>query len=227
MSNRSDPPNLVREAEGVSEARLKPRKVPRQLRAETTVASVIEAAARILEGQGLDAYNTNAIARLAGISVGSLYQYFPHKDAITRSLIERESSELMSVLERIAGKRQGVPAIREVVSAIVAHQMQRPTLGRILDMQEQSLNLADCVIKNENRIMALIEKILADAGIFAQSDRRIIVADMIGIIRGMVDGAVSRGEREAEQIIGRVGRAVEGYLTLSGRAPNLHDCSGR
>ena len=71
----------------VAPGALEPRKAPAQARSTATVAAILEAAARILETDGLAGYSTNAIARRAGVSVGSLYQYFPGKDAITRALI--------------------------------------------------------------------------------------------------------------------------------------------
>lgn len=67
-----------------------PRKRPRQRRATATVEAIVEAAARILGDTGPHALTTNRIARRAGVSVGSLYQYFPNKHAILRALVERE-----------------------------------------------------------------------------------------------------------------------------------------
>ncbi|WP_454277896.1 TetR/AcrR family transcriptional regulator [Sphingomonas sanguinis] len=66
---------------------MNPRKTARQGRSAATVDAIVEAAARILEAAGPSGYTTNAIAQRAGVSVGSLYQYFPNKDAITRALI--------------------------------------------------------------------------------------------------------------------------------------------
>lgn len=70
---------------------LKPRKTPSQPRAAGTVAAIIEAAAQVLETEGFEGFNTNAIARRAGVSIGSLYQYFPGKDALTIALMNREA----------------------------------------------------------------------------------------------------------------------------------------
>jgi AcrR family transcriptional regulator len=63
------------------------RKMPGQARSQETVNIILEAIARILESDGLRGFNTNAIAAKAGVSVGSLYQYFPNKDAIELALI--------------------------------------------------------------------------------------------------------------------------------------------
>ena len=56
---------------------------------------IVEAAARILEQAGLGAFTTNAVAQRAGVSIGSLYQYFPRKEALIGALIIRETSLLL------------------------------------------------------------------------------------------------------------------------------------
>ena len=65
------------------------RKSPRQARSRETVEVLLEAATRVLVEAGFEGASTNRIARVAGVSVGSLYQYFPNKAAIVRMLIER------------------------------------------------------------------------------------------------------------------------------------------
>ena len=61
--------------------------MPGQARSQETVNIILEASARILESDGFRGFNTNAIATKAGVSIGSLYQYFPNKDAIILALI--------------------------------------------------------------------------------------------------------------------------------------------
>ena len=56
-----------------------PRKRPRQERAKATVETILEASARILVKRGFDGFTTNEVATAAGVSIGSLYQYFPNK----------------------------------------------------------------------------------------------------------------------------------------------------
>ncbi len=67
---------------------LEPRKRPHQQRSAATVDAILEAAARILERKGLDALTTNVVAELAGISIGSLYQYVPGKAVILAELMD-------------------------------------------------------------------------------------------------------------------------------------------
>ena len=76
----------------------RPRKAARQERSQVTVDAILEAAARLFAEGGLDEVNTNRIAELAGVSVGSLYQYFPSKQAILGELIDRHSEQTMAAL---------------------------------------------------------------------------------------------------------------------------------
>ena len=69
-----------------SKTTAKPRKKPKQERSKTLVGSVLDATARILDGSGYAAATTNKIAEIAGVSIGSLYQYFPGKDAVLGAL---------------------------------------------------------------------------------------------------------------------------------------------
>lgn len=115
--------------------RLEPRKRPHQQRSAATVDAILEAA-RILERKGLDALTTNAVAELAGVSIGSLYQYFPGKAAILAELIRRERLILLAGIDRIA-HAPGDSLKDDVCSLIriaVAHQLLRPALARALEL---------------------------------------------------------------------------------------------
>jgi AcrR family transcriptional regulator len=76
------------------------RRIPRQARAAETVALILEAAAQILEAGGLEAFTTNAVAERAGVSIGTLYQYFSDKKAI---LLALAGQEMQSTLAEISG----------------------------------------------------------------------------------------------------------------------------
>lgn len=92
------------------------RKSPRQKRAAVTFDAIVEAAAHILRDEGTTALTTNAVAERAGVSIGSLYQYFPNKQAIVRALIAREFKLAEAI--RPAAIDSNAPAA-EVVRSIV------------------------------------------------------------------------------------------------------------
>ena len=67
-------------------AMLEPRKAPRQARARATVAAIIDACAQLLAAGPYDALTTNSISERAGVSVGTLYEYFPNRESIVAAL---------------------------------------------------------------------------------------------------------------------------------------------
>ncbi len=195
---------------------LKPRKLPGQRRATATVETIIEAAARILETEGLAGYNTNAVAARAGVSIGSLYQYFPNRDAITRALIERERAMLVTDLESAASGEEGRAALRRLLTVAVRQQLRRPALARLLDLEESRLPVAESLRSSAERGVALLRACLA--GIVDSPVAGVTVGDVMAIVRGMVDAAGQRNETDEAALLLRVEWAVFGYLIhASGR----------
>jgi AcrR family transcriptional regulator len=98
------------------------RRIPRQARATETVETILEGAAQVLEAGGLAAFTTNAVAERAGVSIGTLYQYFADKDALVQAIAERElKATLGKVAETLRNHSALEPAerARGVVRAIV------------------------------------------------------------------------------------------------------------
>ena len=76
------------------------RRIPRQSRAEETVAAILEGAAQVLEAGGLAGFTTNAVAERAGVSIGTLYQYFDDKAALLRAVAERACRGIRLLISR-------------------------------------------------------------------------------------------------------------------------------
>jgi AcrR family transcriptional regulator len=94
------------------------RRSPRQERARQTVEAIFEAAARILEREGLEAANTNHIAEQAGISIGTLYQYFSGKDDIFIAMARRELERDREAMQRAVADAPD-PSVRGLARASV------------------------------------------------------------------------------------------------------------
>lgn len=194
----------------------KPRKQPLQSRSKETFGAILEAAARILEAEGLEAANTNAIAARAGVSIGSLYQYFPDKAAIFAELIRQAETGLADMLEKLLAHTAGQSLedrLKLLVKAGVAQQMSRPQLGRILDYLEATLP-ADATLKAaDERILRLIMQLLREheEGI-ARPVTPATALDVLSIFKGIVDGASFAGETNAAALEQRVIFALLGYL---------------
>ena len=116
----------------------KPRKIASQERSRATVDTLVEATARILVKEGFDKASTNRIAELAGVSVGSLYQYFPSKEALVAAVIERHQQEIMQTVRAELAGVMALPveaAMRKLVAiAVQAHRVD-PKLHRVLAEQ--------------------------------------------------------------------------------------------
>ena len=98
------------------------RRIPRQARAAETVAAILEAAAQILEAGGLVAFTTNAVAERAGVSIGTLYQYFVDKNALLLALARQEmGAALVEVGRALSGVDDPTPEsrVRAMVRAMV------------------------------------------------------------------------------------------------------------
>jgi AcrR family transcriptional regulator len=118
-----------------SKARTKPRKLASQERSRLTVDALLEATTRILVKDGYDRASTNKIAETAGVSIGSLYQYFPSKEALVAAVIDCHMQEMMGLVREALFKvalRPVEKAARELVRVMIDAHRVNPKLHRVL-----------------------------------------------------------------------------------------------
>jgi AcrR family transcriptional regulator len=195
--------------------RIKARKQPLQQRSRETVAVILEAAARVLEQRGLEGYNTNAVAERGGISVGSVYQYFPNKDALTLALIARFEDALLAKVRDAVAASEGkslTASLNLIIRAQLEAHAERAGLNRILETEEDRLRPASSDSAAASELKDLV------AALLARHRRQIArpvdddaIEDLIVISRAMVDQALQK--KLSRAAAGRrVLRAIEGYL---------------
>lgn len=140
-----------------------PRKQPKQERARETVEAILTATARILVRDGLERASTNRIADQAGVSIGSLYQYFPNKQALVAALMERHIREMYGVLEREIPKLASLPirrAVRELVELMIRAHAVEPKLHRVFMEQVPRVGPLERIVALERRFEALVREVL-------------------------------------------------------------------
>lgn len=118
-------------------SRLTPRKKPRQERSQHTMAALLDATARVLMARGWAKTTTNHVAMRAGVSIGTLYEYFPNKEAMATALLERHLEEAESKLAALAASltleaRSLEGVVRAIVAAMIELHAASPRLHRLL-----------------------------------------------------------------------------------------------
>jgi AcrR family transcriptional regulator len=125
--------------------KLQPRKEPRQARSRAMVDTILDAMSRVLVERGYAKTNTNLVAESAGISVGSLYQYFPNKDALIFALRERHVTRMLTLFEDVAAHIDGAGSLHSdfeaLIDALVAAHLVEPELNRILEEEFPAYNM--------------------------------------------------------------------------------------
>jgi AcrR family transcriptional regulator len=115
-----------------------PRKHASQERSRATVDALVEATARILVREGFDKASTNHIAETAGVSIGSLYQYYPCKEALVAAVIDRHNRQLMRIFRDALADVDAAPvetAVRRLVAAAIDAHRHDPKLHKVLAEQ--------------------------------------------------------------------------------------------
>ncbi len=143
------------------------RTKPQQSRSRVTVSVILDAAVRIFEQEGADAATTSRIAEVAGVSVGTLYQYFGNRDAILAALQDREFERADAMLQRVLASARGASG-RDVARAVIDELFRlyraAPALHRVLAVEGLRVTPTERVLAFDARAVGAIKAFLAFAG---------------------------------------------------------------
>jgi AcrR family transcriptional regulator len=140
-----------------------PRKVPQQDRSRVTVEAILEATAHILAEEGYDKASTNRIVERAGVSIGSLYQYFPNKESLMSALMEQHSNEIAELVESSLNHwsdAQPEIVIVQLVKAVIAAHAINPRLHQVLNEEIPRSERSEQMQKTDKRIADLLRAYL-------------------------------------------------------------------
>lgn len=145
---------------------LAPRKTPRQARSTVTVDAVFEAAIQVLLSEGAQRLTTTRVAERAGVSVGTLYQYYPNKQALLYAVMQRHLGHVAEIVEEACSRHHHTPLstmVQGLVHAFVAAKTARVDEARALYRVAAELNAVELVLEVSERMRRATSAMLATA----------------------------------------------------------------
>jgi AcrR family transcriptional regulator len=201
-----------------------PRKLASQERSRRTVDALLEATARVLMKEGYDRASTNKIAAVAGVSIGSLYQYFPSKEALVAAVIDRHTQQVSQVIRNalvnVAARPIEVAARAFVSVAIDAHRVN-PKLHGVLAEQIPRIGRLENVEAINREAYALVRGYLeAHRDEIDVADLDVAAFVCVTAVEALTHAAVLRRpdiltDEKAQRFVDDVTRLVVRYLRTS------------
>jgi AcrR family transcriptional regulator len=196
----------------------RPRKAPRQARSREMVETIVLAAARVFVKHGYAKATTNRIADAAGISVGSLYQYFSSKDAVAVELLRRYRETLVALVRDHLGGGIGegsfADVVRPLVAALLRAEGMNPALHRVLIEQVLRTSARAEILGFEERMEHMLAEAIRGAGpsVFAAKPEMtafVLVRAVLGTVHAAV---VDRPNMNGPELVDELTRLVVGFL---------------
>lgn len=200
------------------------RKEPRQARSRATVEAIVQAGARILSDEGWGGFTTNRVAELAGVSIGSLYQYFPDKLSLINAIRHRHMDYSMGVMRRVrAGGLSPAEFAAQLVRALVSAHSLYPGLHRVLlDEAPSSEEYRNPNSAFEIEYLSYYAEAVATYRKRQPSPADHVAARVISdAIDGVIHNAARRGAIHDLAMQGELTRLITLYI---GEPGQMHDC---
>jgi AcrR family transcriptional regulator len=199
------------------------RKKPLQARSTRLVADILEAAARVLVRDGAHRFTTARVAEAAGVSVGSLYQYFPNKEAILFGLQAAEWRQTMSQLRHILGDTRMVPLdrLRSAIRMFFRSECDEAVFRGALDEAAPLYREAPESRAHAEEGRLLMESFMRDALPRASARDRAFAADLVGTVissAGKVISSQNRSRGDVDKLAVAIGEMLCAYLEPRGGA---------
>ncbi len=184
----------------VAVSAFEPRKLPLQARATVTVQAISEATIQVLLSLGADQLTTTRVAERAGVSVGTLYQYYPNKQSLLFAIFEDHLAKVSEVVEGACEKAHGEPTsemIRCVVEAFVDAKMNRADISVALYKVAPDIGGPVLVKQTGERLRKAIEMMLRTAPDLEAAPDRFTIEMMLSAMSGVMRFALERGASPA------------------------------
>jgi AcrR family transcriptional regulator len=192
--------------------------VRRQARGRARIESILDAAEQLVGEVGYDEMTTNAVAARAGISPGSLYQFFGNKGEILDGLIARCSAEMSQFWEaQLSASAMELPidvVVDRVMDAIVAFKTSRPAFWALFHGSVTSDTLAEAARRLDGQLAERLDRVYAVRAPHLTPERRRLVAQVsVATVKSLMPLVMERTGTDSAAAIAELKRVLTGYLT--------------
>lgn len=179
-----------------------PRKLPVQERSTQLVADILKAAVRVLEREGAQRFTTVRVAAAAGVSVGSLYQYFPNKQAILYRLQVDEWQKTGAALRTLLTEPSRPPAerLRAMIRAFFRSECDEAPLRRALDVAAPDYQAAPEARVDLRRARRVLRDFVAAVAPRASAEQRRFAAELLLVSVSSIGKQVSEADPSAAEV---------------------------
>jgi AcrR family transcriptional regulator len=198
---------------------LRPRKQPLQSRSRETVHAILRAAAQVFSARGYAATTTNHIAARAGVSIGSLYEYFPSKDALLVALLEEHLAEAEAILTKVWTRIDTCKDMREVVRLFAqamfdVHARDRALHRLLFEEAPLPRRTRQRLYAIEHEVTARVESYLRSHPQITRRDPGLAAAVVVQCVEGLTHKLIVHGEGDAvtEPYVEEMVALVTSYL---------------
>ncbi len=199
----------------IAQSPLKPRKLPVQARSETTVLAIHEASIQVLLSAGYRKLTTTRIAERAGVSVGTLYQYFPNRQALIRAVLERYLMEMSASIDadcQTLGGRSLDEIATGMVDAMIAAKWRRLEVSRAMHEPLAEVGGAELVRAAAARGASLIAELLRSCPEIGGVDVEPLAVFLVMACTSMLQAAFIEYAADKETVRAHLRAMVRGYL---------------
>ena len=177
-----------------------PRKTPIQARSTVTVESISEAAIQVLLSHGAERLTTTRVAGRAGVSVGTLYQYYPNKQSLLFAVLENHFDKVVARVEAACKNACHKPLaemIQEMVEAFVDAKMERADISAALYRVAADVGGPALIKQVNQRSRKAVEAMLETAPDIKSPPDRLAVDTMLSAMSGVMRSLLEAGPSPA------------------------------
>lgn len=173
------------------------RKRPHSELATTSVEAIVEAAEQLLEREGLDALTTNRVAEQAGVSIGTLYQYFPNKFALAAAIFDRHRAEYQAMFtSALAAHRTPRDIICAIGDSLLDMFARRPNIHRSLRQLRSAAEVHERIDAMLNAMIDGMTRVLVAGGRFPPERARDFAFVLVHGADGIANAIATSSDHE-------------------------------